>query len=607
MKNVLSYPLGKTIKKLLLNVNRQNKKLYLYFVIYTITAAIYPFFSVLLPKILIQELSLGGAAKVENIIKIILVYFILTSLFMFVKTIAKDYTYPKITKLRLDYIRDMFDKIVRVDYKYMEDATFFEVNGRAMDAANSNNNGIEGVYHKLFETPAVVLTTLALVFFIGKLSILILLGLILNVIVTMWISRKVHNFQYNMRKDISHAERRKDYYHKTTYDFGYGKDIRIYGLKDRILNNYADEILSYVNLHKKVKDKEYKLGFIGLVTLLISDSLVYGILIYLTVNGMPIADFSMYLTAILSLSTFLKTLIEDLSFIINEGQYVHDFYEFMKKDYGGKGGNRKAIEGDTLEIELKNISFKYPNTDRYIFKDLDLKISKGEKLAIVGVNGAGKSTLIKLITGLFDVSEGEVLINGVPIREFDKRELYSMFSVVFQDINILAYTIGENVACTTENINEGRAMAALDKVGLGNKVRSFEKGLNQMMLKIIDEKGTEFSGGENQKLAIARALYKDANMVILDEPTAALDALAEAEIYENFNQLVKGKTAIFVSHRLASTKFCDKIAFFDQEGLKEYGSHDELMKKKGSYYNMFLIQGKYYNEGGKIYEELKQA
>ena len=170
---------------------------------------------------------------------------------------------------------------------------------------------------------------------------------------------------------------------------------------------------------------------------------------------------------------------------------------------------------------------------------------------------------------------------------------------MFQDINVLAFTIAENVACRSENIDKEKVVQSLDKVGLGNKVGNLPKGLDQMMLKIIDEKGIEFSGGENQKLAIARALYKDGNMVILDEPTASLDALAEAELYENFNELIKNKTAIFVSHRLASTKFCDKIVLLDNDGIKEYGSHDELMAKRGSYYEMFVIQGKYYNEGGK--------
>ena len=201
------------------------------------------------------------------------------------------------------------------------------------------------------------------------------------------------------------------------------------------------------------------------------------------------------------------------------------------------------------------------------------------------------------MTGLFTVTEGEIRINDIPIDEFDKKELFSMFSVVFQDVNILAFTIMENIVCSSDKENHSFAEKALDKVGLLQKVKSTPKGLNQMMLKIIEEDGVEFSGGESQKLVIARALYKNGNMVIMDEPTAALDAMAEADIYENFSELVEGKTAVYISHRLASTKFCDKIALFDKNGLKEYGNHEELMKLKGAYYNMFTVQGKYYKEG----------
>ncbi len=170
------------------------------------------------------------------------------------------------------------------------------------------------------------------------------------------------------------------------------------------------------------------------------------------------------------------------------------------------------------------------------------------------------------------------------------------YSAVFQDVNILAFPIRENVGCASENVDDARVQTALERVGLWKKVEGFEKGLDQMMLKVIDEDGTDFSGGERQKLSIARGLYKDAPMVIMDEPTAALDALAEAEIYESFSNLVEGKTAVYISHRLASTRFCDKIALFDADGLEEYGSHDELMEKKGKYYDMFVIQGKYYQE-----------
>ncbi len=603
MEEKITYPLGKTIKKMLKNVNVQNKKIYLYFAIFTITAAIYPFFSVVLPKVLINELTKDSLVSIENIVYIVAGYFVLTAIFGYIKTYVLNYSKPKITLLRIDYVRDISDKLVSFDYKYAEDATFYEENERAFRACNSNDNGVEGVYHKLFETPAVLLTTLAFITFIGMLNIWILVGMFSNLIITLLINKGVHQYTYNKKKELAHAQRKNNYYYTTTHDFGFGKDIRVYSFKDRILDNYNKEIKGYVGIHKKIKNKEYALGFIGLVSLLISDALTYGILIYKTANGMSIADFSMYLTAIVSLSLMLKTLVQDMTTIYVEGQYVHDFYEMMETDFGEKGGERKAIVDDTLEIEFKNVSFKYPKTEKYIFKNLNFKIIKGERLAIVGINGAGKTTLVKLMTGLFDATEGEILINGIPIKEFDKKALYSMFSVVFQEINVMAFTIKENVACVSENIDKTRVVEALDKVGLRDKVLSFEKGLDQMMLKIIEEDGTEFSGGEKQKLAIARALYKDANMVIMDEPTAALDALAEAEIYENFSELIKGKTAVYISHRLASTKFCDKIALFDNDGLCEYGNHDELMKKQGKYYEMFTIQGKYYKEGVEVTNE----
>lgn len=584
------------------NVTNLKKTLYVYFIFYTLATAIYPFFAILLPKLLITELTREATDSLNRILIITCGYFLAAGFVGFLKSFLLNYAYPEITKLRIDYIRDIFEKIVGVDYKHMEDSTFFEKNNRAMEATNSNDTGVEGVYHKLFEVPAIFLSILILTIFIGKLNILILIGLLVNVGMSIWIKRRVHNYQYSLKEALAHEERKKRYYFNTTHDFGYGKDIRLYQFKNQILDNYSKDIDNYIGIHKMIKKKEFRLSLLDLGCFFISNGLTYGLLIYMVVNGMSIADFSMYITAVTSLSILLNKGSEEFTFIINEGQYVHDFYEFLEKDLGEAGGE-KLREEDTLEIVFDKVSFKYPGTEHYIIKDLDFIIHKGEKLAIVGINGAGKSTLVKLMTRLFDVTEGEIRINGIPIKNFNKKALYSMFSVVFQDINILAFSISENIACSIEQINEDKVEQAIEKVGLLEKISQLPKKFNHPMLKVIEEDGVEFSGGESQKLAIARALYKDGNMVIMDEPTAALDALAEAEIYENFSELVKGKTAVYISHRLASTKFCDKIALFDKEGLKEYGNHEELMKKQGAYFNMFTIQGKYYKEEGVINEQ----
>lgn len=602
MEKQIKYPFCKTINRLIKNVNEKNPKLYIYFFIYTIAAIIYPFFSILLPKLLIEQFSLGSMISLKNILRIILSFFILSSIVGFIETYIKSSCYTKITALRLDYLKDQFQKLVEMDYKYVEDASFYETYDRALEANNSNDNGVEGVYHKLFTTPAVFITSILFSIWIGRVSIWILLSLILNVVANLWIQRKVNEYEYSMKKELSRQNRRKRYYYETTHDFSFGKEIRLYNLKNRVLENYNKEIQKYIDLNKLIKKKEFTLGFLGLFTLFINQAALYGILIWKVVHGMSIADFSMYLALILQLSLLLNTLIEDISFIYRESLYVYDFFKFLDTDLGEVGGEKKAIEKDTLEIEFKNVSFKYPKTDNYIFENLNFKIPKGQRLAIVGLNGAGKSTLVKLITGLYDVDEGEILINGIPIKDFNKKELYSMFSVVFQEVNILAFTLAENIACTSENIDINRVYEVLDKVGLKDKVDSFPKGLEQMMLKIIDENGIELSGGESQKLVIARALYKNGNMVIMDEPTSALDALAEAEIYKDFSELVENKTSIYISHRLSSTKFCDVIALFDKRGLIEYGTHEELMEKRGEYYKMFTIQGKYYQEGGEIIE-----
>lgn len=622
------YSLRKTLGRMLANAWAKNKGIFGKALLYTLVAGIYPFFAVLLPKLLIGALESGaemtgetagaggltasllgalsrmpllsgqdgGTLMVVTVLVIVAGYFLAAGLFAFFKVYRANADYNPISLLRMDYLADTFTKLLTMDYKYREDAHFLDKFDMALEANSSNSNGVEGIYHKLYEIPAQVLTIAILVAVVSAGNPLILVGLILNILVGLWVQNKANLYQYSMREEEGKAYRRSNYYYNTTYDFTYGKDIRLFDFRKRIIDNYNFEIGRYVNITRMVQNREFFLGFLALAASLVSDVLTYGCLIYGVLHGMSIADFSMYLTAAVTLMTALLAFSESLAFIHKEGLYVAEFYKFLDADLGTESGRRKALT-DTLEIEFRNVTFRYPGTEKDIFKNLNFTIHRGEKLAIVGINGAGKSTLVKLMTGLYEPTEGEILINGIPQKEFNRQEYYKMFSVVFQDVTTVAFTIGENVTCTEKEQDVKRLWDCLDRVGLGDKVRGFEKGTDQMMLKVIDENGTQFSGGESQKLMIARALYKDGNMVILDEPTAALDALAEAEIYQDFNDLVAGKTAVYISHRLSSTKFCDKIALFDENGLAEYGSHEELMDKKGEYYHMFSVQGKYYREG----------
>ncbi|MPM54504.1 Beta-(1--_2)glucan export ATP-binding/permease protein NdvA [bioreactor metagenome] len=383
------------------------------------------------------------------------------------------------------------------------------------------------------------------------------------------------------------------------YDFSYGKDIRIYKLGAWLSKKFQHFKDDGVAIQRKIKYKYFKVGAVEVLLLLLREGIIYGYLIYRVVRGkMTIGDFTMYFATISGFAMWMQKVMADLAFIRSQNLYLNDFRDFLELDDEKQYPNPVEIpKNNSYEIEFRNVSFKYPHSDRYIYKNLSFTIKAGQRLAIVGVNGAGKTTFVKLLTRLYDPTEGQILINGINIKEFNKKEYNKLFSVVFQEIRMFAFSVAENVALTTKaNIDEERVIKAIEKAGMGDKVRSLKKGIHTTLLKFLDNEGVELSGGENQKLALARAIYKDGDIIVLDEPTAALDALAEYNIYKGFNDLVGEKTAIYISHRLASTRFCDVIAFFEDGEVKEYGTHEELLAKSGRYAEMFNIQAHYYQE-----------
>lgn len=589
------YKIIPLIKRMLAVAAKEDKKQFFRVACLTIFAGVYPFMSVVLPKLAIGTLEQFEKDAVKPLVIVLLGYLLVAGVCGFMSNYLTQVIGAENMRIRLRYIIRCSEKIQNMDYKNVEDSTFWEKYDKAMNAGNNNTEGIEGLYNHLAKLPAMTITLIGMCVIGMTLSPFVVLALVLHVIVIMWVSAKVHDLEYAKKQEIAKASRRMRYFRNTTQDFTFGKDIRIFDLRQRILDNYKSEINAYVAIKRMLANKKFLLGGASLLTLLLTNVVMYGILIEKTYNGMPISSFTMYVALITSLMALMIEYGEYMTFIRNEGEYVNDYFRLIDAPLITEGEQSPEIDGQ-VEIVFDHVTFRYPNTDVDIYKDFSFTIHKGERLAIVGINGAGKSTLVKLICGLYEPNEGHIYINGIDIREWNKQALYNLYSTVFQDFNILAFTLRENVTCKKENFDDDKVMEVLERVGLGKKLSSLDKGLDQMMLKVIDEQGTDFSGGERQKLAIARALYKDAPMIIMDEPTAALDALAEAEIYESFSSLVEGKTAIYISHRLASTKFCDKIALFDKDGVKEYGTHEELMEKQGLYYDMFVVQGKYYQE-----------
>jgi multidrug ABC transporter, permease/ATP-binding protein len=273
---------------------------------------------------------------------------------------------------------------------------------------------------------------------------------------------------------------------------------------------------------------------------------------------------------------------------------VNYYFKIVNANDNMTYGEKELDLSDKFEIEFKNVSFKYPNTENYALQNINLKINNGEHLAVVGRNGSGKTTFIKLMCRLYDVTDGEILINGINIKEYSKESIIKLYSVVFQDFKIFSTTLAQNISANEEYDKE-RLYDTLDKANIKDRVLAMENKESTYLYKDLDKSGVEISGGEAQKLALARALYKDSPVVILDEPTAALDPVAENEIYNRFNSFVDNKTAIYISHRLSSCVFCNRIAVFDKSQLVETGTHQGLLNVNGKYNELWNAQAKYYN------------
>lgn len=301
-----------------------------------------------------------------------------------------------------------------------------------------------------------------------------------------------------------------------------------------------------------------------------------------------------------SVLTRLGDGIRDLMFMVSDNELycthlkkMYDYLDIPNHMYQGSLTVEKR-EDNEYYIEFRNVSFKYPRTENYVLRNVNLKFKIGEKLAVVGMNGSGKTTFIKLLCRLYDPTEGEILLNNVDIRKYDYKEYMSIFSVVFQDFKLFSFGLGQNVAASFD-YNEELAKKCLEKAGFYDRLQKMKKGLETSIYKDLDEEGVEISGGEAQKIALARALYKNAPFIILDEPTAALDPIAEYEVYSKFNEIVQYKTAIYISHRLSSCRFCDVIAVFDDGQIVQRGVHDKLLQDThGKYYELWKAQAQYY-------------
>ncbi len=424
------------------------------------------------------------------------------------------------------------------------------------------------------------------------LIIIMLIAILLHVLLT----GKSNAIEMKFYQERASFDRSFAYILWQLSNYRFGKEIRLYNAQDMMLKK-AD----YYNgaLADKMKEQANAVVKVTGIDTLISLSQMALVYLYLGIKVITKAigygDFAMYLSAITNFMNGIQSIFSHIQMIFNKSYYLGKLVDFLNMPNKMDSGEQTPDYSKGHTIEFKHVYFKYAGANDYVLKDISVSINSGEHVALVGLNGAGKTTFIKLLCRLYDVEKGEILVDGINIKEYAYDSYVKLFSVVFQDFKLFSFSLRENIVCSDTEINEAQVESDLRKVGIFEKFDSLEKKMDTSLFKDFDEKGVEPSGGEQQKIAIARALYRDASIIILDEPTAALDPIAEMEIYTHFNDLVKEKTAIFISHRLSSCMFSDRIIVFKDGKIIEMGSHNELLQiPDGEYAGMFNAQAVYY-------------
>ncbi len=490
---------------------------------------------------------------------------------------------------------EISQRCMEIDFALTENKEALNQINKAQEGV-SWSGGIHGISRAFFSiiTNAVKIVGTITVLAVSAPWLLLIISVLLAV--SALFNAKKNRIEIKYFSDLANIDRIWGYVIFELEDFRFGKDIRLYGAAGTLVEKSTQQMKRLVAFENKKADERYPWDVLDVAVGALRDFGTYLYLGALAIFGyITIGTFSQLTTAGGTLNASVQGVIFGFQDIVKRCNYAYEMVKLMEyPPYLEKGTRRVENLSKPHEIEFRNVSFSYPNTGVQVLKNVSIKIKAGERLSVVGLNGAGKTTFIKLLCRLYDTDEGEILLDGVNIREYDYEEYMKLFSVVFQDFRLLAFTAQDNILLGNEDSPE-HTDEMFAKVGLLDKINSLPKGRDTMMFRQFDRDGVQLSGGEQQKMAIARALYKDAPVVILDEPTAALDPVAEYEIYCKFNELVGGKTAVYISHRLSSCKFCDRIAVFSDCTIKELGTHEELVhKENGIYAEMFSAQAQYY-------------
>lgn len=556
------------------------------------------FFNIIAPKYLIDMFV--AKAPVKDIAILAGIIVVTNTLLSFIRNFITQ---------TMEKYSDFFDryftmaisrKSMRMDFEYTEDPKMLDELYMA-DANVSQAGGVMALTDTFLSMVSGAVVLVGVTAIILTSAPLLAPVVLITTIITFFLNRKINQIIVSYIPKSASIGRRSEYFMGELSDFHYGKDVRLYGM-DTLIGEKTEENIQEMKTLQIQQAKDLHLlrqcgGVLGAIVSAINTFYIGFLAIKKVIT---IGDLSMLSSAASQFGSSISGIVGAVQDIAMKSELMVKYVDFMENYETQADGGKNVESAKNYVIEFKNVSFKYPRSEAYVLMNVNITIQGGEHLAIVGQNGAGKTTFIKLLCRLYKPTEGEILLNGVNIQDYDFDEYAKLFSPVFQDFSIFAFTVKENIALSDAGkADYGKLWALCGSCGLTNKMKNLPQGLDTLVFKEFDETGFEPSGGEQQKIAIARALYKDAPIVVLDEPTAALDPISECDIYTHFDSLTHGKSAVYISHRLATCRFCDRIAVFHEGEIIQVGNHEQLMDQGGLYSQMFMAQMQYYMASGR--------
>lgn len=533
-----------------------------------------------------------------NIIALVLAYVAVSV----VANCIQNKTYTVYTNIRLDLTKRILAKYMFMEFGLFDSSDFLDDMGNWFRSLMGNAYGVEGIYHKIFDLSGKVVALVILSIIMCRVSIVVPLLVVGYFLLHHFTGKYMGNFELEYRKRLDSITRKSRTFIDKGVDFRYGKEIRIQKIKGKLFGKAKDLIERYTEQNKRLQKKKFLATLPNLLLL----GVIFGVIIVLTIykayqGQFTTSDVILYMASAAVYVQLLEQVSSGVLYVRTEGVYIGEMIDLYEAVLEFDSQNPYHEIEPNFELEFQDVCFTYPNAGTTVIDHFCMKIHAGEKIALVGLNGAGKSTLVKLLLGLYEPTAGKILLNGKDLSLYSSEARYEFYATVFQNPEPLAMTIAENVACESE-YDKSRLEEALKLAGIYEKVSKSSSYVDTNLLKVFDDEGMILSGGENQKLAIARAIYKkNAGFVILDEPTSAMDSLAERDFYLDVNCIFSEKAVLFISHRLASTKFCDRIILLDDGGASEVGTHEELLALKGKYFMLFETQSqgfKTHVEGG---------